>query len=158
MRFRPWHSEHATMLSIGDCLATLRSPARLLLVVYQLLEQLGSQRKHAFLHRGVRPAHALKRLRPRVDTPHELADVLMESLFVTSYTSHPTSWPCCVTRRLPRPRGEPTVLMGILAPASSSSNTTPKWVCGRVRPACIRPSGDLPTRRLHELLEGRLFL
>jgi hypothetical protein len=58
--------------------------------VYQLLEQLGSQRKHVFLHHDVRPAHALKRLQLRVETPHALVEILMEILFVAFCTSHPT--------------------------------------------------------------------
>jgi hypothetical protein len=101
-------------------LGTVSPHCGLLLVIYQLLEQLGGQRKHAFLHRGVRPTHALKQLQPRVETPHELVDVLMEILFVASYTSHPTSWPCSVTHRLSRPRDEPSVQMAILAPTMIS--------------------------------------
>jgi len=88
--------------------------------VYQFLEQLGSQRKHAFLHHGVRLAHALKQLQRRVDTLHELVKVLMEILFVASYTSHPAPWPCRVTPRLPHPRDEPSVQIGILSPTTIS--------------------------------------
>jgi hypothetical protein len=71
-----------------------------------------------FLHHGVKPAYALKPLQPHVDTPHALVEVLMEIMYVASYASHPTSWPCRVTLRLPRPRDEPSVQMGVLAPTT----------------------------------------
>jgi hypothetical protein len=129
--------------------------ARLLLVVYQLLKQLESQRKHAFLHRGVRPTHALKQLQPRVETPHELMEVLMEILFVAAYTSHPTPWPCRVTHRLSRPRDEPSVQMAILAPTMISvSRHLNECAVGLDPPAYAHPGTCQPDARTNSSRAG----